>query len=179
MADTPPAPQRRRLFFALWPDEPTRHAVVRATRRAVRECGGKPTPRSNIHVTLAFLGPVDAEDLARIVVLEPPPCAPFELVLDRLGYWERSRVLWLAPSEAPAVLRSLERDLWDRLVALGFERERKAYAPHVTLARKARGVDDDVGRVVWPVHGIALVESQTGPRHSRYTVLKSWPFVAG
>ena len=176
MADAP-GPGRRRLFFALWPDAATRQAIVRATRRAVRECGGKPTPQANLHVTLAFLGPVDAADLARVAALEPPPCAPFELVLDRLGYWERARVLWLAPREAPAALRALERDLWDRLVALGFERERKPYAPHVTLARKARGVAADVDRVVWPVGGIALVESQTGPRHSRYSVLESWSFV--
>jgi len=175
MADAP-GPQRRRLFFALWPDTATRQAIVRATRRAVRACGGKPTPQANLHVTLAFLGPVSAADLERVAALEPPPCAPFELVLDRLGYWERARVLWLAPSEAPAALRALERDLWDRLVALEFERERKPYAPHVTLARKARNVAADVDRVVWTVEGIALVESQTGPRHSRYSVLESWPF---
>ena len=174
--ESAPAPSRRRLFFALWPDDATRQAVVRATRRAVRACGGKPTPKANIHVTLAFLGPVTADDLARIEAIEPPPCAPFELVLDRLGFWERARVLWLGPKHVPTVLSALERELWDRLVALGFERERKPYAPHVTLARKARGVDAEFDSVVWPVDGIALVESKTGPRNSRYTVLKSWPF---
>lgn len=173
------APARRRSFFALWPDDATRQAIARATRRAVRECGGKPTPRANLHVTLAFLGPVDGDDLVRVEAIEPPPCAPFELVLDRLGFWDRARVLWLGPSETPAPLGALERELWDRLAALGFERERKPYAPHVTLARKARGVSAGVERVVWPVGGIALVESQTGPRHSRYSVLKSWPFAAG
>jgi 2'-5' RNA ligase len=179
MVETAPGPLRRRLFFALWPDETTRQAVVRATRRAVRECGGKPTPRANIHVTLAFLGPVMAADLARVEALEPPPCAPFEIVFDRLGFWEQARVLWLGPTDVPSALRSLERDLWDRLVTLGFERERKPYVPHVTLARKARAVGGDVDPVVWRVGGIALVESKTGPRSSRYTVLESWPFVSG
>ena len=172
----PPVPMRRRLFFALWPDATTRQAITRATRRAVRASGGKPTPAANLHVTLAFLGPVAAEDLVRVEAVEPPACEPFEPVLDRLGHWDRARVLWLGPSEAPVALRSLERDLWDRLVALGFERERKPYLPHVTLARKARSDDGDIEPVVWRVDGIALVESQTGPRHSRYTVTRSWPF---
>lgn len=167
---------RRRLFFALWPDATTRQAITRATRRAVRTCGGKPTPAANLHVTLAFLGPVTPEALVRVESVEPPPCAAFELVLDRLGHWDRASVLWLGPRETPVALRSLERDLWDRLVALGFERERKPYAPHVTLARKARNVDADVEPVVWRVDGIALVESKTGPRHSRYTVLRFWSF---
>jgi 2'-5' RNA ligase len=179
MAESSLAPVRRRLFFALWPDDATRQAIVRATRRAVRACGGKPTPRENLHVTLAFLGPINAEDLARIEAFEPPPRAPFELTLDQLGFWAQARVLWLGPTEAPAALRALERELWDRLVALGFERERKPYAPHVTLARKARGVSADVEAVVWPVGAIALVESKTGPRNSRYTALRSWPFADG
>jgi 2'-5' RNA ligase len=176
IAEPLPGPMRRRLFFALWPDATTRQAITRATRRAVRACGGKPTPTVNLHVTLAFLGPVTPEDLVRVESIEPPPGAAFELVLDRLGHWDRARVLWLGPSEAPVALRSLERDLWDRLVALGFERERKPYSPHVTLARKARSVDADVEPVVWRVDGIALVESKTGPRHSIYTVIRSWPF---
>jgi 2'-5' RNA ligase len=177
MIAAPPAgPMRRRLFFALWPDDATRRAIARATRRAVSACGGKPTPAANLHVTLAFLGPVAPEALVRVEAIQPPPCAPFELALDRLGHWGRARVLWLGPSEAPAALRSLERDLWGRLVALGFERERKPYSPHVTLARKARSVDADIEPIVWHVASFALVESQTGPRHSRYTVLRSWSF---
>ncbi len=172
------APARRRLFFALWPDEPVRQALARATRDIVRKSGGKPTPRANLHVTLAFLGPVTPADLARVEAIEPPPSRAFDLVVDRLGYWDRARVLWLGTSHTPPPLVALEHALWDRLVAIGFVRERRPYAPHVTLARKARAVNADVDPVVWPVTGIALVESKTGPRSSRYTVLKSWPFAA-
>ena len=170
-----PAP-RRRIFFALWPDAATRRAIVRAARAAVRHCGGKPTTHANLHVTLAFLGPVGAETLAAVEALVLPPASPFTLVLDRLGLWERAQILWLAPSDPPPALVALERGLWDRLVALGFTRDPRPYHPHVTLARKAQTARGRVARVVWPVESLALVESKTGPRHSRYTVLKTWQF---
>jgi 2'-5' RNA ligase len=177
-ADIEPAPAapapRRRIFFALWPDATTRRAIVRATRGAVRRCGGKPTPEANLHVTLAFLGPVDTETLGTVEALVPPPVAPFALVLDRLGLWERAQILWLAPSEPPPVLAALERGLWDRLEALGFTPDPRTYHAHITLARKAQAAHATVARIVWPVASVALVESKTGPRHSRYTVLKTW-----
>ena len=171
-----PRPPRRRVFFALWPDDDTRQALSRATRGAVRQCGGKPTPIENLHVTLAFLGPITAGDLANVEALTPPAAEPFELVLDRLGFWQRSNVLWIGPADVPEALISLERKLWDRLVDLGFSRERRPYVPHVTLARKAQAARGAVSPVPWCIEGIALVESKTGPRNSRYSVLKTWPF---
>lgn len=171
-----PRPARRRVFFALWPDENTRQALARATRAAVRQCGGKPTPIENLHVTLAFLGPVTPDDLANVEALRPPAAAPFDLVLDRLELWARAHVLWVGPSETPDALLALERELWNRLVDLGFKRERKPYVPHVTLARKAQAARGTVSPVTWRIDGFALVESKTGPRNSRYSVLKSWDF---
>jgi len=171
-----PRPVRRRIFFALWPDEDTRTAIARTSRDAVRHCGGKPTPRANLHITLAFLGPIAESDFAKVEALTPPPAEPFDIVLDRLKLWERAHVLWIGPSEAPEPLLSLERGLWDRLVDLGFSRERRAYVPHVTLARKAQAARGTVTPVSWRIDGIALVESKTGPRSSRYTVHKTWRF---
>jgi 2'-5' RNA ligase len=174
--DAARSPPRRRVFFALWPDAATRRAIVRATRDVVRHCGGRPTPDANLHATLAFLGPITAADLAKVLAAVPPPAAPFDLVLDRLGLWERSQVLWVAPAETPEPLLRLEREVWDLLVELGFARERRAYLPHVTVARKAQAARGTVTPVHWPVDGIALVESKTGPRSPRYEVLKSWAF---
>ena len=167
---------RRRVFFALWPDEATRRAIARATRAAVRHCGGRPTPHENLHITLAFLGPITSADLSKVMTLEPPPSCPFALVLDRLGLWEQAQVLWIAPVDTPAPLIALEQRLWDRLVELGFQRERRPYLPHVTLARKAQAARGTAPPVSWPVEGLALVESKTGPRSSRYEVLQSWNF---
>jgi len=171
-----PRPVRRRVFFALWPDDATRSAIVRATRTAVGQCGGKPTPDANLHMTLAFLGPITPADLAKVEALTPPASVPFQLVLDRLYLWQRAQIFWIGPTTIPEPLLTLEHALWDSLVDQGFKRERGPYVPHVTLARKAQIARGTVSPVPWRVDSIALVESKTGPRSSRYTVLKSWEF---
>lgn len=169
-------PARRRVFFALWPDETTRRALVRATRTAVRRCGGRPTPPDNLHVTLAFLGPLTAPLLASVRRVPPLASPAFELVFDQLGHWRGSQALWISPSRAPAPLIELEAALWDRLEAAGFERERRPYRPHVTVARKAKRVAEALPAVPWRVAELALVESKPGARHPRYEVLEIWPF---
>lgn len=169
-------PARRRVFFALWPDETTRRALVRATRSAARRCGGRPTPPANLHVTLAFLGPLTAPLLASVRRVPPLASPGFELVFDQLGYWRGSQALWISPSRVPEALIELEATLWDRLEAAGFERERRPYRPHVTVARKARPVAEALSAVCWRVSELALVESRPGARHPRYEVLDVWPF---
>ena len=167
-------PARRRVFFALWPGDTVRRDLSRATRTAVRRSGGRATPPGNLHITLAFLGPLTEADLATVVRVPPIPSREFTIGLDKLGHWSRSRVLWLGASRAPAELLRLERGLWDALVAAGFERERRPYSPHVTLARKARSVSLDIDTVAWPVSELALVESRPGARHPVYEVLRIW-----
>lgn len=166
---------RRRVFFALWPDEPTRATLARATRRAVRLSGGRPTARHNLHVTLAFLGGVTAEQLQRALSVPPVEVGSFELTLDTLGFQPRSRVLWLAAGEIPRALTALEQRLWTGLVEQGFDRERRAYRPHVTLTRRGRAVEEPVKPVTWPVRRLALCESVQTEHGRRYQPLERWP----
>ena len=171
-----PKPSRRRVFFALWPSEATRRELLRAIRTAVRRSGGRGTPPGNLHITLAFLGPVTEAALERVIDVPPIPSAGFSIKLDRLGFWRGSSVLWLGSRRQPAALLQLERTLWDALVAVGFERERRPYRAHVTLARKAKPVEEAIDPVTWPVSELALVESRPGARHSVYEVLRIWGF---
>ena len=51
----------RRLFVALWPDAKVRHEITMLQARPeIREVAGRVVPPSNIHMTLQFLGDVDA-----------------------------------------------------------------------------------------------------------------------
>ena len=115
----PEGPRRRRVFFALWPDESTRAALAKTTRRAVRAAGGRPTPRENLHITIAFLGGLEPDELDRARDVPPIRTGSFELTLDTLGYWARPRILWLSPAGKPDALAELERSLWDGLVSAG------------------------------------------------------------
>jgi 2'-5' RNA ligase len=170
-------PATQRLFFALWPDEGVRDQL-RAAQTAIPNRGGRPVHVEDIHVTLAFLGQVEAE---RRACMEQAAAgvrgAPFELLIDRQGYWPRPRVAWCAPAEVPEPLRELVQRLNRALRPCGFEPERRAYSPHVTLFRDSRAVPEGpLARPVrWPCREFVLVASGGGAGGPRYRVLARWP----
>ena len=154
----------RRVLFALWPDDTTRSALRFATQRAVQASGGRPIAKDNLHLTVAFLGELSAAGLAGARAVPPIQVGELEITLDAVGVWPESKILWLAPLAPPPALGELEARLWDGLAERGFRTEERIYRPHVTLARRARAIEEVVESVRWPVRELALVES-----------LETWP----
>jgi 2'-5' RNA ligase len=169
------APDRHRVFFALWPDDATRSAISRATRAAVQACGGRPIAKDRLHLTVVFLGELTSAGLAVARAVPPIDVGPFELALDAIGIWPESRILWLAPRDPPTALGELEAALSERLLERGFRADDRVYRPHVTLARRARPVDADIEPIRWRVEQLALVESFPDGRNVHYEVLERWP----
>ncbi len=165
----------RRLFFALWPPRELRTRIVRATRAEVRGTGGKPTPSENLHITLHFLGPTPEDRIAplieRVTLLA---IEPFDLALDHYGYWNRSRTLWMGVRETPPAMMELARELARIAHELGLPRQRRAFLPHMTLARKVNRLTpkDLPPPITWTVDDFVLVDSELGGRHSRYVILE-------
>src|SRR5574337_1362430 len=96
------AADSQRLCFALWPDDTLRHILYKETRHAVRASGGKPVLAENFHITLAFLGHLDVDGAAAArAAADSTQGEPFDLVLDRTGFWPDARVVWLGPSAVP------------------------------------------------------------------------------
>jgi 2'-5' RNA ligase len=115
----------RRLFFALWPDEGQRSELEHAAAKAVRRCGGRPVPPSNLHVTLAFLGSVataQIPELQRIGREHGAPFAmhaPISLTFARLVHWKEAQVLCaLTAAESPGA-RALAVALQEATAAIG------------------------------------------------------------
>lgn len=175
MSDT--VPLSRRLFFALWPDDATREALAHATRKAVRASGGRPVPVENLHATLLFIGSVPAARTPELeVVAGSVPFAPFSLRFDALDHWQKAGVLCATASQTPPEALKLATALMSNSAKAGFAPDVKPFRAHVTVARKvvkphALGA---ITPVDWFVGGFALVESQTLPEGSRYTVVRSW-----
>ena len=178
MADSGSA--KKRLFFALWPDDEVRELIVTDTERAISATGASPIPPANYHVTLAFLGAVSASSLDDIIrICGDVRFRRFLLALDRTGYWPRSRIAWLAPSHCPLELEALVDDIWNKLAELGFRQELRPYQPHVSLCRKVSGglgmrLDMPIN---WPVSSFVLAQSTPGETGPVYTVLEQ--FAAG
>ena len=173
---------RRRLFFALYPDAELRKALHEVARRHLTGAQGRLVAVDNIHLTLAFLGPVDeatrhcAEDVAAGLAGDP-----FEVVLERLGHWPRPRVLWSAPGSVPAELTRLVEALHEGLALCGVALERRRFRPHLTLARKvARSVETSMHPPLhWRVDHWVLMESRTLSDGVRYEALASWALTDG
>lgn len=167
-----------RLFFALWPDGRVRADLGQTAKRMHRVVDGRCSRADTLHLTLAFLGDVDVEHLPRL--LAPPDgvfTSAFLLTLDQWGCWSRNGVGWAAPSRIPEPLRDLAANLEGWLRSAGFELERRAFTPHVTLIRKAQctPLPDAVTPVSWRVSEFALIHSQLQPGGSRYRILGTWP----
>lgn len=168
---------RQRLFFALWPPDALTLALA-ALARAHVPPRARALPAGNLHITLAFVGPVTAATRACLEQAAATVTgAPFELALDRIGAWPGPGILWLAPSVIPSALGQLAGDLQQALRPCGYRPEARAYQPHVTLARKLKGRFPAVAvpPLHWPVRDFVLVESLTTPAGPCYQVLRRWP----
>jgi 2'-5' RNA ligase len=97
------------------------------------------------HITIKFLGEVAKsriEGLRAAMDLSVEESGILELTVDGLGCFPntaRPRVVWAGIRPQPK-LASLQQRLEDRLDAAGFERERRAFSPHLTLGRVKDGV---------------------------------------
>ena len=182
-----------RLFVALNLPKKERDRIHRASR-ALRdqELPVRWIEPGAYHLTLKFLGEVRAERvppidaiLARVAAGNPPFATDFA-GFGAFPTIRRPRVLWLGVEPTPA-LRCLKQDIEWGLAGAGFERETRAFHPHLTLGRVERedgagafrGLDDLVAAMAFTgtvaVRSVELMRSQTSKTGSQYTVLSSHP----
>ena len=93
----------------------------------------------DLHLTLVFIGAVPQEQLAQVTQAAGVASAPIELLLDRLEVWKGATVV-LRPGTVPAALADLQGRLVQSLKADGVPFDERPFAPHVTLARNAKGI---------------------------------------
>ena len=95
----------------------------------------------SVHLTLKFLGNISPQKVAEITgVIEKASrgFSSFHLKIGGLGAFpnlNRPRVLWLGISGDVDKLATLQGHVDAGLVALGFAKETRPFAPHLTLAR--------------------------------------------
>lgn len=184
MSETP----SRRLFFALWPDDSQRAALLHAAAKTVRHCGGRPVPEPNLHVTLAFLGSVPEPRLAdlsaigqRAAAAFPRSRLPIVVSLQGFEHWAKPQILAVvgepaaSGSQATGVAE-LARTLTRETEAGGFSPDLKPFRAHVTVARKvARGPRAlEMQNVSWSFEAFALIESRTLAAAPVYSVVESY-----
>lgn len=123
-----------RLFVAIRPPEPIRDLLIDAMDDSA---DFRWQDDEQLHITLRFVGEVDrpvADDLADALGRIRSPC--FELRISGVGRFEQrsSGALWagVEPKEPLAALSAKVERLCQQV---GLEPERRAFHPHITLAR--------------------------------------------
>jgi 2'-5' RNA ligase len=158
-----PAAQAR-LFLALWPPPEVRDALVQAVRDWPWPPASRATRPERLHATLHFIGGVP---LARIDEAKRELAVPFEAfdwALQVPQVWQ-GNIAVLCPALVPPELSRLHERLALRLRQLDLPVDDRPYQPHVTLARKARGLAPpaQVAPVRWRAeHGYHLVRTLPG-----------------
>lgn len=95
----------------------------------------------NLHLTLKFLGDVDARELPQVcsAVAKAVRTLPaFEIELVGAGAFPtaaRPRTLWMGVGRGTEGLIEIHERLEQELAGLGFRREGRRYQPHLTIGR--------------------------------------------
>lgn len=172
----------QRLFVALRPPPPIRALLLDAMGGVG---GARWQSDDQLHLTLRFIGEVDrhmARDVhAALGAIHHPG---FEISVSGLGLFKRrgqSDALWagVAPHEP---VKSLHRKVEQALVRVGVGPDRRAFLPHITLARLGRGagpVDHlaaaGLATPPFAVESFALFESRLTPEGADYSLLERYP----
>jgi 2'-5' RNA ligase len=152
-----------RLFLALWPGAAVRRELAARRDRIDWRRGAAPVADARLHLTLHFLGDVDAAAVPGLRAALWVPVPRFELVLDQAAVWPGGLAV-LQPSQPPAPLAALHAALAAALLAAGLPVESRRFRPHVTLAQRAAGAEPTAPAPLrWPVDGYVLVHSQRAP----------------
>jgi 2'-5' RNA ligase len=173
--------ERLRLFVALLlPEDALSQLVAWQERELPHTRELRVVPRSNLHVTLAFLGGRPGEELPEIAETvrdaargtEPP-------VLEPARYRETRSVGMIALTDKGGRATRLAELVFAGLERLGvYERERREWLPHVTVVRfrdRPRLTPElpALGEVV--SSEMAVMMSLLAPTGARYEVLESVP----
>lgn len=182
-----------RLFLAVSPDAAARLRID-ALRADVERAAGDAAPALRwvaaavAHLTVHFLGEVDAERLPALVAsLESAvPCAAADLMLGSPQVSPASgppRVVWMPVTTGAGRLAEVHRTLGERLTREGITIERRPFTPHLTIARvrdreqrRARALggrlrDLHVASIGWHVDHVTLFRSDLSGPTPRYEAL--------
>ncbi len=170
----PPVTRKRRIFLALEADEAVQAQLAAHARQWTWPAGSVACQPADWHITLHFIGAVDANRVQQLAAGVAVPFQPFELVLDQPLLWPHGLAI-LGATVVPPHLQALYQRLGDALRRLDVPVEARSYQPHVTLARHAGAAIAPAASapVLWAVKGYALVLS-TGDRQQRYRVIHKY-----
>jgi RNA 2',3'-cyclic 3'-phosphodiesterase len=137
-------PNEWRVFCAVELPDAVRARLedhVRRLRKEVPDAAASWSRVENIHLTLKFFGNVEVKRISRISEAAERVAkqfSTFQISVGETGVFprpSRTQVLWIGVSDPSGQLSALQEKFENECAAEGFEKEDRAYRPHLTIAR--------------------------------------------
>ena len=98
----------------------------------------------DLHITLKFLGEANEGSVTALIKKVSQLSLPKSFIIELgtigfFGKYDQPRVLWVDVKKRNELLR-LQTEIEAALYTIGFEKEKRDYRPHMTLAKKWKGV---------------------------------------
>jgi len=161
-------------------------------RKEVPDAAASWSRVENIHLTLKFFGNGEVKRIEKISAAAErvvKQFSKFQIGVGETGVFpkpSRPQVLWIGVSDPSGQLSALQERFESECAAEGFEKENRAYRPHLTIARlrkpegarslaeahlkmKFEPIDVDVKELV-------TFRSELSPKGSKYTVISAADF---
>jgi RNA 2',3'-cyclic 3'-phosphodiesterase len=165
---------------------------VRRLRKEVSEAAASWSRVENIHLTLKFFGNVEVKRIEKISAAAERTVrqfSTFQIGVGETGVFprpSRPQVLWIGVSDPSGQLSALQEKFENECAAAGFEKEDRAYRPHLTIARLrkpegARQLADAHLKMKFetmevPVKELVVFRSELSSKGSRYTPISRVSF---
>jgi RNA 2',3'-cyclic 3'-phosphodiesterase len=162
---------------------------VRRLRKEVPDAAASWSRVENIHLTLKFFGNVEVKRIARISEAAERvgrQFSTFQIGVGETGVFpkpSRPQVLWIGVNDSSGQLSALQEKFENECAAEGFEKEDRAYRPHLTIARlrKPEGArqlaDAHLQMKFEPIEvepkELMVFRSELSPKGSKYTVISA------
>jgi len=160
---------------------------INALRRELPDARASWMREENLHLTLKFFGDTAVERVEAVsgaLKASADQIPPFEMELGGCGVFPprgKPSVLWIGINDQSGNLQKLYEALEDECVKAGFDRERRPFHPHLTIARLRQSHDSrclaDLHRQVGfapvkvTVEDVCLIRSELSPEGSRHTII--------
>ncbi len=174
-------------FIAIHLPEMLQNYFSKLQQELKRELPYKQWPhKRDLHITLKFLGPVADNEVSLLQhqLQNMEQSAPFTLETGGLGTFgnpKKPRVLW-AGVEKTEQLKQLQEKVEEHCLDAGYEKEKRDYRPHITLAKKWNGKEiENINEVIrgkklemqkWHVKNIVLfrIHPQKNPKYEAVSI---------
>lgn len=126
--------------------------------------GVKTVKKENLHVTLQFLGDINdilVEPVIKAIDLACRDIKMFEMTMTRISafpHTRNARVVWVNIEKGAGAVKKVFRYLEQSLKEIKYEKENRAFIPHITIARSKQGID------ISEIAGVAKFNISSGAR---------------